>query len=283
MVTKIIACSDIHIPSYKGIAELNRILDRFIEDCKNIVKKEGSPDKVRIVIAGDIFHNKTNITNESLIAFNDFLKKLNGICKTIIIAGNHDYLANNPNRMDSITPLFYVGDFKNIIYLDRDLNYKSGILIDDNIAWCLYSTFESFKSPDIEIEKDKNNKKGLEYTYVGLIHGSVNGATTSTNHVTKNALDGAIFKGCDFVIAGHIHKRQEIKENGVKIVYCSSISQKDFGETISGHGYVLWDVSNKDNITYSFVDIPNTEGGFYQFAIESLDDISNDFEELINL
>ena len=41
MVTKIIACSDIHIPSLKGIEELKVILQRFIDDCKKVVEEEG--------------------------------------------------------------------------------------------------------------------------------------------------------------------------------------------------------------------------------------------------
>lgn len=40
MVTKIIACSDIHIPSLKGIDELKETLTVFIEKCKKIVKDE---------------------------------------------------------------------------------------------------------------------------------------------------------------------------------------------------------------------------------------------------
>ena len=78
-------------------------------------------------------------------------------------------------------------------------------------------------------------------------------------------------------------KRQELKKNGVKIVYCSSIKQKEFGETITGHGYVLWDISDYEEPTYECVDIPNENGGYFQFEINSIDDIKEDREELINL
>ena len=62
-----------------------------------------------------------------------------------------------------------------------------------------------------------------------------------------------------------------------------SISQKNYGETITGHGYVLWDISNSEEPTYEYVDIPNPEGGFYKYEINSIDDIKEDNEELINL
>ena len=53
----------------------------------------------------DLYNNKIAITNESLIAMNWFLSELNDICKTIVIAGNHDMLMNNTERIDSLIPL----------------------------------------------------------------------------------------------------------------------------------------------------------------------------------
>lgn len=277
MVTKIIACADIHIPTYKGIDDVKKVLSTFIEQCKEIVKENGKAE-TRIVVCGDLVHNKISITNESVLATHWFLQKLNSICKTIVIAGNHDFLVNNMDRVDSIKPILEIGSLKNVTYLDAELNYKSGILMDDNIAWCLYSSFDEFNRPDITMFKEA--KKDENLTYVGLIHGDVNGAITATNYVVEHGLDSGVFEGCDFVVAGHIHKRQEIKKNGVKIVYCSSIKQTNMGESVSGHGFVLWDVEKKE---YEYVDTPNEDSGFYKFEIYGIDDINEDFEELINL
>lgn len=282
MITKIIACSDIHIPAYKGLDELKDVLEKFIAECKKITKKEGV-DKVRIVIGGDIFHNKLAITNESIIFANWFFSELDKVCKTIVIIGNHDFNMNNTERVDSLSSLFEVGSYKRVIFLDKEVGYKSGIYDDDNVSWCLYSSFSGFTKPDIEMHKEQNkttDKK--DNVYVGLIHGDVNGAITVTNYVTETGVDQGVFENCDFVIAGHIHKRQELKKNGVRIVYCSSISQKDFGESVSGHGYVLWDIEDKDDIEYKYVDIPNVDCGFYKFEINDVTDLENDKEELIN-
>ena len=161
--------------------------------------------------------------------------------------------------------------------------YKSGIYNDDNIAWCLYSSFTGFNTPDIDVhKKSMSASENKPEIYVGVIHGDVNGAITTTNRVTENGLDPGIFDGCDFVIAGHIHKRQEIKKNGVPIVYCSSIRQRDMGESINGHGFVLWDVEDAEDIEYKYVDIPNPDGGFYKFVVNDISDIENDKEELLN-
>ena len=283
MVTKIIACSDIHIPSLKGIDELKETLTVFIEKCKKIVKDEDGPENVRIVVAGDVFHNKLAITNESILCAHWFFSELDKICKTFIVIGNHDFLMNNTGRVDSLSPLFEIGSYKQVYFLDKELGLQSGIYKDDNIAWCLYSSFTGFNTPDINVHKEA--EKGTDNPaeiYVGVIHGDVNGAITTTNRVTENGLDPGIFDGCDFVIAGHIHKRQEIKKNGVRIVYCSSIRQRDLGESINGHGFVLWDVEDPEDIKYKYIDIPNPNGGFYKFVVNDISDIQNDKEELLN-
>ena len=283
MVTKIIACSDIHIPQLKGIDEIKEILSRFLTECKKIVENEDGPENVRIVVAGDIFHNKNQITPESIMAANWFFSELDKICKTFIVIGNHDFLMNNTGRVDSLSPLFEIGSYKQVYFLDKELGLQSGIYKDDNIAWCLYSSFTGFNTPEIEMfrEADSGTSNPAD-VYVGVIHGDVTGAITTTTRVTENGLDPGIFDGCDFVIAGHIHKRQEIKKNGVRIVYCSSIRQRDMGESINGHGFVLWDVEDPEDIEYKYIDIPNPNGGFYKFVVNDISDIQNDKEELLN-
>ena len=281
-ITKIISCSDIHIPSLKGIDEIKEVLTTFLGQCEKIVKKEGA-ENVRITILGDLLHNKVSITNESLLCLNWFFNELDKICKTIVIIGNHDFLMNNTGRVDSLTPLFEIGSYKQVIFLDKELGYQSGIYVDDNVAWCLYSSFSGFNTPDVDIHKqankDLNDKPEL---YVGLIHGDVNGAITTTNRLTENGLDPGVFDGCDFVIAGHIHKRQVIKRDGINIVYCSSINQKDMGESITGHGFVLWDTEDPEDVEFKFIDVPNLDGGYYKFEINDISDIMDDKEELLN-
>ena len=279
MITKIISCADIHIPNYNGLSDLVKILIGFINQCKDIVEKNGK-DNTRIAVLGDVFNSKIDVTNESLLAANWFLSELGKICKTIVIAGNHDFLMNNSDRIDSLTTVFELGKIENVLYLDKALIYKSGVLKDENVVWCLYSSFDGFNPPDVESAR---TKYGNECTYVGLIHADINGAITVTRNVTENGIDPNVFEYCDFVMAGHIHKKQEIKKNGVKIVYCSSINQKNFGESISEHGFVVWDISDNDDIYYDYIETPNKECGYYKFSINSIEDIENDFEELLNL
>lgn len=276
MITKIIGCADIHIKNLDGLDNIKESLKLFIKDVKKIIKGEESPDNVRVVIAGDLFEQKINITNEAQITAYWFIKELGKLCKTYIIAGNHDYIVDNLDRMDSITPLFEIGKPDNVIYLDSELDYDSGVYVDDNVVWHLFSSFSGFADTNVEANRAKYPDK----VHIGLVHGDINGAETYKDYITDRGLDPGMFKGLDFVIAGHIHKRQVIKKNGVPIIYCSSLMQKDFGEGVTGHGYVIWDLAKGNE--YIFKDLPIVKG-YYQYSIHKIDDIQKNKEKFENL
>ena len=275
MVTKIIAASDLHIKNFKGLDEIREQFQKFIDHCREIAN-ENTPQKTRIVLCGDIVHSKIENSNESISIMAWFLKELDDICKTIVVCGNHDLNMSNLQRMDSITPVFEIYDFKQTIYIDRELNYSSGSLVDDNIVWCLYSTFDGFTGPsDMEVLKSTNKTK----KFVGLFHGDLNGAKNASG-VALTGLEISHFKGVDFVIAGHIHKQQSIKKKGSpEIVYCGSLIQQNFGEDVENHGFILWDVKGK---TWELVKVPNDDRGFYVFSITSEKDIEDGKEKYIN-
>lgn len=273
MIKKVIGIGDIHIPNARGLDDLKDVAQTFYKQAKKIVKEAGGPEFVRIVVGGDLFDMKLDITNEGLLAGHEFLKELDKICPTIVIAGNHDLNLQNLSKIDSITPIFEMADFNQTRYLDMEFGYKSGFVKDDNVIWCLYSTFSGFEKPAFEYSKEEGVK------CIGLIHGEINGAETPNNMISENALSPNLFDGTDFVIAGHIHRQQVIEGNGTKIVYCSSLKQKNYGETVSGHGFVLYDVETG---SFEFVETPNKKTAFYKYSITSLDDVDNNKEILIN-
>lgn len=275
MIKKIIACSDLHIRNLRRLDETGEILQKLIDEFQYITN-EYDKDEVRIVVAGDLFHSKIEVSNEAEVICGWFLRELNKICKTYVIAGNHDMLQNNNNRLDSITPIFSLSSFDNCHYLDKDLDYQSGCIIDDNIVWCLYSSFDNFSIPDFKMLKIEHKDK----TFVGLCHGDVVGSSTDVNYVSDKGISPDVFEDLDFVILGHIHKHQCIKKNGVQAVYCGSPIQQDFGENISNHGFVVW---NTEECTYEHHKLKNDKYGFYQFEIKNIDDIDEGNEILINL
>ena len=65
----------------------------------------------------------------------------------------------------------------------------------------------------------------------------------------------------------------------IPIVMPSSLIQQNFGETISNHGFLIWDVETK---TFTEHNVEN-KYPFYQFKITSLEDIENGTEQITNL
>nr|DAS58160.1 MAG TPA: putative DNA double strand break repair [Caudoviricetes sp.] len=275
MVKKIFHIADIHIPNNESKRPYMDMLKQGIAELYKEVKKYNK-DEVRIVVAGDIFHNKIKVSNEATKMFHNFLNYLNAIAKTIIIAGNHDMLENNKDRVDSITPTFDIKNvYDNIIYADKELNYKSGYIVDENIIWAIYSIFDNFSKPNIEGLKEEYK----DSTIIGLYHGDIAGAVTDTGRVTEHGINTEFFKECDCVMAGHIHKKQEIKKHGVPLVYSGSFLQQNSGENTTGHGFLEWDV---ETLKYKHHEVTNNYRMF-KFKITSYDDIENDTEKLINL
>ena len=131
MIKKIIHIADIHIRTLQLHDLYKQQFIRFIDEVTTKKKQwELSTDEIRIVIAGDIAHQKINISNEQLMLTSWFLNELSKIGVVIIIPGNHDFLENNVQRLDSITPVIELLNNRNIKYF-RD----SGVYEDSNIDW----------------------------------------------------------------------------------------------------------------------------------------------------
>lgn len=199
MVKKIIHLADIHIRTLRLHDEYKEVFQTLISDITDLVigyKRE----EVRIVIAGDLVHQKIIISNEQLMLCTWLLKKLEEIAPVIVIAGNHDLLENNKNRMDSITPVIQFLPDANINYFKESICY-----LDENIVWCPYSIFEENKRPDIESARIEF---GDDKTYIGLYHAALANAKTDIGFSIDHGASLDIFDGCDMVMLGDIHRKQ---------------------------------------------------------------------------
>lgn len=278
MVKEVIHIADIHIPNDVDKTHFESKIKCLLSSVVNHIKESGlSKDEIRIVLAGDIFKQKVKANNESRKIFHMMLNIFNSLCKTVIIAGNHDMLENNTDRLDSISPTFEIkGVYKNVTYLDRKLGYKSGVMIDDNIAWVDFSMFDKYVLPDLSEMGLKDNDSVTKI--IGLYHGEIKGAVTDVGYTFDSGIDTNRFSLCDCVMAGHIHKYQVIKKNGVPIVFAGSPFQQDLGENVSGHGYVIWDL---ETMKHKHIEV-ETDYNSYKFEITSYDDVKNDTEFLLN-
>jgi DNA repair exonuclease SbcCD nuclease subunit len=268
MIKKIVHLADIHIRTYRHHDEYEEVFENLYTKCKELTK-DYDYDEVRIVIVGDVLHQKITISNESLLVTSKFFNKLSEIAPLVVVAGNHDLLENNIERMDSITPV--------IELLNSDkINYYKGkeCYLDNNIVWCNYSIFEHNERPDIESARAEY---GDDKTYVGLFHAPIIGAKTDLGYTFDTGTRVDFFSGCDFVLLGDIHKRQDL-DFDIPVTYSGSLIQQDFGESVSNHGFLLWDVESR---TYEGFEVENPYK-YYLFEVNSIDDVDDNEEVLKN-
>jgi DNA repair exonuclease SbcCD nuclease subunit len=149
--------------------------------------------------------------------------------------------------------------------------YKDrGVYEDENVDWVVYSLVEHNLPP--EIEKSDRLK-------IGLFHGPVIGLSTDVGYKFEDGFDTSRFMGCDLVLCGDIHKRQVFDIPGKKKAYMvGSTIQQNFGETITKHGFGIYDL---DKNKYEFVDLKNSRP-FLNFKIKDIEDLEHGTEQLVN-
>lgn len=258
MINKLIHFSDLHIRLFKD----HDLYKSILEDATN-QWKELQPD--RIVFTGDLVHSKNQMTPELIEMVRWVLTECSSICKTIIIPGNHDFLVNNTERLDALSPIISSLNSENITY------YKDrGVYEDENISWCVYSQYQGNIPPNITESKGKR---------IGLFHGPIQGMKTDLGFdFGEEAYDVEKFDGLEAVLCGDIHKRQEFKFKTGKGYMIGSPIQQNIGESIQRHGYGIYDVETKQ---YDYVDLFNPKP-FLKFSIKSFEDIENGTEKLQN-
>ena len=148
MIKTIVHYSDLHLKLYKHHTRDKSILLNALKEWKKI-----NPD--RIVFTGDLVHSKNQMTPELVRLLSWWMTETSKICPTIYLIGNHDFLENNQDRLDALTPIIENLNNPNITY------YKDkGCYEDDNIMWCVYSLVQENERPDIP---DKTVSKIRKY------------------------------------------------------------------------------------------------------------------------
>ena len=258
MIKTIVHYSDLHLKLYKYHERDKGILETALNEWKEI-----KPD--RIIFTGDLVHSKNQMTPELIRLLSWWMTETAKICPTIYLIGNHDFLENNQDRLDAITPIVENLNNSNITY------YKNkGCHEDENVIWCAYSLVQDNERPDIPL---------TDKIKIGLFHGSIIGLKTDIGFEFEEGYEAEIFDGCDVVLAGVIHKRQIFDiPNGKKAYMIGSTICQNYGENIKNHGY---GVLNLEDFSYTFKDLENPQP-FLSFKITDITDIEKEKEILTN-
>jgi DNA repair exonuclease SbcCD ATPase subunit/DNA repair exonuclease SbcCD nuclease subunit len=273
----IIHLADLHIRSgnlqKSRYIEYESVFNCIIQDLENYIYIKDSV----IFILGDIFHNQVKIESAGLKLSLEFIKKLSNLAPVYIIRGNHDYLQAFPDEPDLISSVLSI-DIPNVTYLNKTGHYTIG-----NIGIGLISIQDALQSgntqgitPDLPAFPDPNQFLKPEIKHkIAIFHGPIGKAKlpNGTEIMEHNSYPLEWFKGYDYILLGDIHLQQV---NNAKLTeqaqsqsnfkhsiitntyntqpntwaYPGSTIQQDFGESLLGHGFLIWDLDNQQVNTF---------------------------------
>ena len=257
--THVAHIADCHIRLTKRHQEYREVFNRLFESIKN------TPETSVVFILGDVVNNKNQLSPECVDLTAEFLFNLASIRPTILVAGNHDLLLTNQNRMDSLSPIVTTLNHSNLFYLKQSSLYSFGNICINN-----YSVFDNpenyIKGSDIP-DIYRNEYEYFIVTYHGQVDGAITDLGFRLNYPPIKLKD---FDSHDIILCGDIHLQQTLQKydyqnNKPTIRFCGSLCQQNHAESIKGHGYTLWDLKEK---TYNHIEIPN-DYGFFSVGVEN--------------
>ena len=273
-VTQIIHIADIHVRvgNYESarVQEYKHVFDSFIEIIRQLPSVINGT--ALLVMCGDIFHSKCRMESAATQIFFDWINQLLELVPICIICGNHDFKQSEPDTTDSVEMLCtpYLKSYNRHKYTIHYLSH-TGHYVWGNIGFGIVSVKDTLRAfntagiidtlpsfPDPALFESSTEFK------VALFHGTISQSALPSGKRADSISHGyplMWFAGYDAVMLGDNHKQQlhedTLNNVDMKWGYPGSLVQQDFGETVYGHGYILWDVASKNA---SMHHIPNTYG-----------------------
>lgn len=206
------------------------------------------------VIAGDLFHHKGRMDTPALKLYFWWMDELLSRTPVIMICGNHDYRQEDPKQPDMLEtmvlpytqkktkhPLYYLSKTDHYVYANIGFGVMS---IKDTLKMGNTSGIvkELPKYPDPDVFSTVENISHR----IALFHGSISqSALPNEQRISDmNGYPLEWFQGYENVMLGDNHK-QQLHKKPFTWAYPGSLIQQDFGETVFGHGFMLWDLTNK--------------------------------------
>lgn len=234
-MVKVIHLADLHLgkPFHKKslIADQTYMLTKVLE----IMEKEGA----NLVIAGDVF-DSANPSIEAQELFVDFLQKVMRICELqnkecIVIVGNHDSSRRLGLWSDFVGTRVHIIEEDGLLIIE-DIIFRAVSFVKPTIAQSRFGrTFETYNEA-FEAYLDSNHRTET----ILIAHQTFEGCTTGSSEAMSffdDAVSQSVVADFPLVIAGHIHKKQRIKN----IYYPGSLMPYAFGDEYAG-GVSLWTI-----------------------------------------
>ena len=278
---QIIHLADLHIRtgdvSKCRYDEYAQVFDKFINYIKTLVSVTAG--EAAIIIAGDLFHHKNKLESVGIKLFLTFIQSLASLAPVYIIRGNHDYKQETPDEPDMIDSLLTV-TIPNVTYWRETGHYVIGK--DKEIGIGLTAIQNALKSGNtsgitdvLPIFPSPTEFPPSVKHKIALFHGAVSQTRLPSGETMKTHSTYPLewFDGYDAIMLGDIHLQQVQRAKSHNVLkptalsvsqdvymiqkyhyanastppfaYAGSMVQQDFGETLLGHGFMIWDMPTK--------------------------------------
>ena len=218
--------SDIHIGLGQDDKTNHENLLEFAKWSSETFLNRGISD---IIIPGDIFHNRNEISVTTLsIAkqFFDFFKDF----RIFISTGNHDCFLKHKSDINSISLL---DGWSNIHIIDK----KPEVI--------------SYKNKTISLIPWGTEYDDIPNTDIMFGHFEISSFYMNSYKVCEHGINsGDILKKSPYVISGHFHKKDHRTYSNGQILYVGSPYQQNFGDTLDERGIYEF---NLDENTFFFI------------------------------
>jgi DNA repair exonuclease SbcCD nuclease subunit len=228
---KYIGCfSDIHLGLSQDSAEWHKIALDFAKWSSDLYKSMSIDE---IIIPGDIFHNRSQISVETLSVAKQFFDYFKDFKAIYISTGNHDCYKKDTSDVNSIKLL---DGWNNIHVIDEkpeilETNYSKTIGL---VPW------------GVEI-------KDFPKCDVMFAHLEISSFYMNSYKVCEHGFSYKdLFNYAPTIVSGHFHKKDSRNyENNKSITYLGSPYQHNFGDCNDARGIYVYNVS--DN-TFKFIE-----------------------------
>jgi len=225
---KICCFSDVHIGVHQNNVFWYNVAENFFSWLSKTLKEKNIED---IIICGDLFHYRDEISVNTLHLASQLLEKLKDF-NVIMLVGNHDAYYKDRSDINSLTPFNSWPNIKVIPQVLASRNFNKNLVF---VPWG--TELKHIPQSDImfghfEIESFKMNSSKI------CDHG-----TKASDLLDKSKL----------VISGHFHLKDERTYSSGTILYLGSPYQMDFGDVDSHKGIHLLDL---ETLKYEFIENP---------------------------
>jgi len=232
------------------------------------------------IFSGDAYKTATPSPTQQKLLMRCFMRLYNAQIPIVIIVGNHDnpltfgkansldifdclpvdgfHVFSKPDILNLTTksgPIQIVGipwPNRHNIALKNDFSARTATEITDQISETLAHIIASFAQK-------------LDPTIPAILGGHLtvsNGIFSGSERKAIYGQDPVLMPSqlalhpFDYIALGHLHRFQNLNENGIPIVYAGSIDRVDFGERKEEKGFCHVTISHDKKCSFQFITIP---------------------------